>query len=84
MFGKSGNTRPQVLSAYLRLRFLETVPHKAVIEFIRKHKLENKGVGYVDAHLLAAAEANDTQLWTADPRLLQAAKDLRVAYQPGK
>ncbi|MCA1778414.1 MAG: PIN domain-containing protein [Xanthomonadaceae bacterium] len=50
-----------------------------VMTFIDSNCLMGKGIGFVDAHLLAAvALAADATLWTHDRRLRQAAKSLRL------
>ena len=56
-----------------------------VLTYIERHKLHGKGIGYVDAHLLAAvALTGDALLWTRDKRLRAAAGSLRCAYvEPG-
>jgi predicted nucleic acid-binding protein len=41
-----------------------------------------RGIGYVDACLLAAASLNHAQLWTRDKRLSAAAEELGAAYSP--
>lgn len=52
-----------------------------VLVFIERHRLMGRGIGYVDAHLLAsAALAEPAQLWTRDQRLGAVARALRVAY----
>ena len=41
-----------------------------VLLFIERHALMGKGIGYVDAHLLAATALDDSsKLWTRDQRL---------------
>jgi predicted nucleic acid-binding protein len=45
--------------------------------FIERHRLMGKGIGYVDAHLLAAATLMPTpRFWTRDKRLSALAADL--------
>lgn len=42
----------------------------AVIDMIEAHRLQGSGIGYIDAHLLAACLlGNRTYLWTRDRRL---------------
>lgn len=54
-----------------------------VMAFIESNRLMGKGIGFVDAHLLAAvALAADAGLWTHDHRLREAAERLRLAYAP--
>lgn len=51
-----------------------------VLGFIRRHGLAGLGIGYVDAHLLAAARLTpDARLWTRDRRLAEAAQRLGLA-----
>jgi predicted nucleic acid-binding protein len=51
-----------------------------VLSFIAVRKLPGSGIGYVDAHLLAAAAlTRETSIWTRDKRLLAAAKSLSLA-----
>jgi predicted nucleic acid-binding protein len=53
-----------------------------VLSFIERHALHGKGIGYVDAHLLASAALTDgAKLWTRDKRLLTAAQKLGCAFQ---
>jgi predicted nucleic acid-binding protein len=50
-----------------------------VLEFISRRKLPGSGIGYVDAHLLAAAALTpEALLWTRDKRLLAAARLLAL------
>jgi predicted nucleic acid-binding protein len=51
-----------------------------VLKFISNRKLPGSGIGYVDAHLLAAAALTpETFLWTRDKRLLATAELLALA-----
>jgi predicted nucleic acid-binding protein len=53
-----------------------------VLKFIAHRKLSWSGVGYVDAHLLAAAAlAPETFLWTRDKRLYATAQSLALAAE---
>lgn len=52
-----------------------------VLLLIEQHKLMGRGIGYIDAHLLASTRlGHDAQLWTHDKRLATAAADLSVAH----
>jgi predicted nucleic acid-binding protein len=45
-------------------------------------KLFGRGIGYVDAHLLAAARLSENAtLWTRDRLLREAAQDLGIAHE---
>jgi predicted nucleic acid-binding protein len=52
-----------------------------VVDYIERHRLWGKGIGYVDAHLLAAAALTQgATLWTRDKRLAAAASSLKLAF----
>ncbi len=49
--------------------------------FIEQHKLMGRGVGYIDAHLLAAVSlAAPALLWTRDKRLAALASAMELAH----
>jgi predicted nucleic acid-binding protein len=51
-----------------------------VLRFIMGRNLPGRGIGYVDAHLLAsAALMAETLIWTRDKRLLAAAQSLSLS-----
>jgi predicted nucleic acid-binding protein len=53
-----------------------------ILNFISDRKLPGSGIGYVDAHLLAAAALTpETIVWTRDKRLLAAAQSLSLAAE---
>ena len=55
-----------------------------VLSLIETHRLFGRGIGYLDAHLLAATLLTaDARLWTRDKRLASAASDLQVEFAPG-
>ena len=68
----------------LRLLHQATVAnHEEVMDMVERHKLFGRGIGYVDAHLLASARlTDDTLLWTLDKKLAAVAAQLAIAYQP--
>lgn len=50
---------------------------------IERERLYSSGIGYADAHLLAAVKlAPETLLWTRDKRLRAAAERLSLAIEP--
>ena len=51
-----------------------------VLAFIEAHRVMGRGVGWVDAHLLAAATLSGARLWTRDSRLRQVAASLGLAH----
>jgi predicted nucleic acid-binding protein len=54
--------------------------HDEVVELVRE-RLHERGIGWIDAHLLASALLGDLPLWTADPRLAAVAREIDVAYE---
>lgn len=53
-----------------------------VLTFIDRHALHGKGIGYVDAHLLASvALTPGSTLWTRDARLRRLAESLGCAHR---
>lgn len=49
--------------------------------FIEQNQLMGKGIGYIDAHLLAAVALNgSTSLWTRDKHLFAIADSMHIAY----
>jgi hypothetical protein len=57
---------------------IETRQHHEVVAFVRGHRLEGSGIGWPDAHILAAAKAAGAQLWTLDKSLIRAAARVGV------
>lgn len=53
-----------------------------LMDFIAAQALYGRGVGYIDAHLLASARLTpNASLWTRDKRLRTVADDLSLAAQ---
>lgn len=50
-----------------------------VLLFIERHRLMGRGIGLIDAHLLASCFLDGCRLWTKDKRLAGAAAALKVA-----
>jgi len=65
-----------------RLPGVPTVAHGEVLEFVRRRRLTRRGIGWVDAHLLASALTSSAVLWSSDADLRTAAADLAVSFQP--
>lgn len=63
-----------------RLPKAALVPHPEVLEFVRERRLTRRGVGWVDAHLLASARVGSAAVWTTDVPLARAAAALDVAF----
>ena len=77
-----GNLRRRyvVLSDLFRLPQADVASNDEVLQLIDRETLFDRGIGYVDAHLLAAARLTaDTRLWTRDRTLNMAAAQLGLA-----
>jgi predicted nucleic acid-binding protein len=80
LIGDSGGRR-KFLTLYERIPQSRTVPHAEVLEFIRHRQLHGRGIGWIDAHLLASALVERSQFLTADSRLSAIATDLGITYK---
>ena len=72
------------------LGLLQNVPRATVatdaevLNLIEARHLFGTGLGYVDAHLLAAALLTGAGLWTRDKRLAAAASRIRLTHSPDR
>ena len=73
-------SRVRVIDLLQALLQLTMAMDDEVLYFIERHKLMGRGIGYVDAHLLAAASISGSLLLTRDKRLRELATELGVAY----
>lgn len=72
--------REVILSTMRKLPQAAIVRPDELLHFIKQEALSGLGIGYVDAHLLAAARLTPgTSLWTRDKRLHAAAGKLGLA-----
>lgn len=63
--------RREVLDLLSALPAAVVASDEETLHFIETHRLMGKGIGYIDAHLLAAvALTEDALLWTLDKRLV--------------
>lgn len=76
---KSG--RKKLLADYEQMDQAPIVAHGDVVTFVRDRKLPGRGIGWIDAHLLASALVGRVKLWTVDPALATLATELNVAYE---
>lgn len=69
--------RAEILALLEKLPQIQVATDNEVLFFIEEHSLMGAGIGYVDAHLLAAVSLEgDARLWTRDKRLLAVAAAL--------
>jgi len=81
LIGDAGG-RTKLLAAYAEIHRAGTVPHAEVVELVRARKLQGRGIGWIDAHLLASTLVERCRLWTADTNLADVAAELRIAHIP--
>jgi len=74
--------RNEVLVLMQHLPRAPVASDSEVLFFIERHKLMGRGIGYIDAHLLAATSlAEQGRLWTRDKRLGTVAASLNLTYE---
>jgi len=72
--------RDEIRPVLQRLPQATSASHLEVLQFIDREALYGRGIGYVDAHLLAAARLTaGSKLWTRDRLLQTVAGHLGVA-----
>ena len=75
--------REDVLGALMDLPQATIATEEEVFRFIDASGLPGSGIGYVDAHLLAATRLTPgAALWTRDKRLSEVAERLGLATHP--
>lgn len=72
--------RQQVLDLLLGLPTALVASDSEVLLLIERGNLMGRGIGYVDAHLLAAAKLSRCGLWTQDRRLAVVAQEQGLAF----
>jgi len=74
-------SREETLGYLKELIALPAVSTQEVMLLIESKRLYSRGIGLVDAHLLASTLiVPDTQIWTADKRLESIAREMGIAY----
>lgn len=73
--------RSEILTLLQVLPPAKEATHDEVMEFIEEAKLQGRGLGYIDIHLLASALLSNVPLWTLDRKLDKAAADLKTKYR---
>lgn len=80
LIGDTGG-RKQLLHDYEQMHQAPVVAHDDIVAFVRDRRLHGRGVGWIDAHLLASALIGRLQLWTMDQRLSVLAAELGIGYR---
>ena len=72
--------RSEILSLLESLPMATQVEHDEVMQFIENYHLMEKGLGYIDMHLLASALLSKISLWTFDKKLNRVALKLGLKF----
>ena len=75
------NNRNEIISLLQSLPMAPTIEFNEFLFFIDRNQLMGKGIGFVDVHLLAAAQLTEVPLWTTDKRLKSAADQLALTFK---
>lgn len=79
VLGGLGPHRQAVVQDLRRLPQAAPVADREVFELVEARGLTGRGIGWVDAHLLASALVADCTLWTLDQKLRAVAGEVGVA-----
>ncbi len=74
--------RSEVLALLSALPRTPLAEHDEVLAFVGSNRLAGTGIGWVDAHLLAAARLAGIGLWTLDKPLAAVALELGLCVEP--
>lgn len=66
---------------FTRLPSAAVLPDGEVLAFVQKRRLARRGIGWVDAHLLASALTASALLWSLDAALARIAHELGVGFR---
>ncbi len=73
--------REEILNLLQTLDSSPEISLEEILHFIEMNKLQGKGIGFVDVHLLASSLLSDCKLWTNDKKLYGIAQKTGIAFQ---
>ncbi len=77
----SFRNRDEIMATVVALPRATVASDEEVLRFVSEHRLFGRGIGYIDAHLLASVKLTDgSRLWTRDRRLAEITASMGVAY----
>ncbi|MCC6221813.1 MAG: type II toxin-antitoxin system VapC family toxin [Deltaproteobacteria bacterium] len=76
--------RNMVLQLLSEIARAEIASHVEVLLLLEERKLTGKGIGWIDAHLLASCLISHLRLWTRDAALANAAALLGCHFSAGR
>jgi predicted nucleic acid-binding protein len=79
LLGNLGKDRHAVARDLRRLPAAPRIDDEEQLRFVEARNLPGRGIGWVDAQLLASALASESRLWTLDRKLAKVASELQVA-----
>ncbi len=78
--------RTHLLAELALLPEAPVAAHAEALDFLERHALHGRGVGWADTHLLAstalARQARQARLWTHDKRLAVVASEIDLSFDP--
>jgi hypothetical protein len=73
--------RQTILNSLAELPRVASASHEEVLTLVDTRRLMGRGLGWIDAHLLASAAVAKLSFWTVDKRLATAAAELGLLAQ---
>lgn len=73
------SNRAEILDLISSLPHVQTATHAEAMHVVAAHRLQGRGIGWIDVHLLASALLSNVALWTRDRKLHAVAKALGIA-----
>lgn len=72
--------RKELLDQFSKLPQIQLISSREVMAFIEDHAVMGKGIGLVDANLLASTMRAGRKIWTRDRKLLTVAIELNLSF----
>ena len=72
--------RVEIMDLLQALPMAPVAQQDEVLHLLQERRLHDRGLGWVDAHLLASAQLTGCPLWTLDKSLAKAAGEINQAY----
>lgn len=72
--------RREILSLLAALPLAFMAEHEEVLRLIESRRLHGRGIGWIDAHLIASALLSRSPLWTLDRKLRVVSSSLAISY----
>lgn len=73
--------RTTMIEVLAALPQAKVVDARDFLAFIERTRIFGTGLGFVDAHLLAAAHAGEHRVWSSDKRLIREAARLGLSHE---